>query len=235
MKNNLRSAVFLALCFVLASSIAGATTVNCITVTNVVVQLGAGTNNNCDVLPNSTVLFSNFFVSPTTGTVSIDASPFATGVFGGEIDMGFQLSGLTTDVNGNFDLQLTYEVKGGVSGIDLGFTASLGQGHPNGSVRLTELACVANPNGLSVTAAGCTGVQLANITATSTGALAANSMHFASNNDVVIVKDIQFNSFATLSEVENSVFTGVPEPGTMLLSGAALCGLALIGRRRTKA
>jgi hypothetical protein len=228
MRKNFMSAGFLALCFVMAASIAGATTVSCLTVGNVITgtpSLAVGSGNACDVLPDSSILFSNFFVSPTTATVSIDQNPASTGVVGNEINMGFQLAGLPS--SGNFDILLTYEVTGGISGIDLGFTASVPVA--GGSVKLTEIACTAGFN-----AAGCTGTQLANITATSTGSLALASASFQSNPVVFIQKDIQFNNSATLSEVENSVLVPVPEPASMLLVGGALLGVGLIRRRPAK-
>lgn len=221
MRRNLINALLVTVCLIGVASIAGAATVNCTSpsITNVATSLGPG-DNVCDVPPDLNILFSNFLVSPTSATVGIDSVD--TAVVGNQVQLGLQLSGLPS--SGNFDIIVTYEVTGGIDGIDLGFTSS-----GPGNVMLTELACTGQPN-----STGCTGTQLANINATSTGSLATASATFATTQTVYIQKDIQFNNGGTLSVVENSVMVPVPEPVTLLLVGGALCGIALIRRRSAR-
>jgi hypothetical protein len=70
---------------------------------------------------------------------------------------------------------------------------------------------------------------------------AASETMFSATGSVQVLKDITvtaagvINGEATLSEVQDTFSqspTSVPEPATMALAGAALCGIAVVRRRR---
>lgn len=229
MKKMIFGVVFAAVvALTMTAPTANAAVVNCTSpaITSVVASLGPGLNS-CFVTGASGTLFSNFTVSPTSATVGIDTNPLDTFVAGSEVVLGFQLSGITPDANGNFDLLLFYQVTGGISGIDLGLQASINPDHRSGNVTLTEIAC-----SQAFTSSSCGGTTFANITATSTGSFASAIQTFSTQNTVFIKKDIQFNNFATLSEISDSVV--IPEPMTLSLMGAGLLGLGLMRRRFNK-
>jgi len=181
--------------------------------------------------------FSNFSVSASSGFTSaqigIGGSAQGTGVFGNNVDLAFQIGGLqgsgVTSALG--DVELQYEVTGGVGGVDITLQASpLIAG---GSETVTEIACSA-----AFIAGVCSGNTLANYVVISTGAVVSNSQipwlppYQNYDGPVFIKKDLSYDG-ATTSELVNSQAT-VPEPMTFSLVGAGLLGLGLLGRRLRK-
>ena len=229
MKANTLIGIITVLCGV--ARLATATNIDCSTVTNVTTLTGS---NTCSVT-GASLVFSNFSVSPSAGfssgsvTVGIGNSGVGTGVVGNDVNVVFQIQGGA----GTGDILLIYEVTGGMTGIDLGFTATpLSDG---GSVTVTEIACDSS----GVTAAGCNGTQFANIGGMSTGSIVSQSTTFASGvqGTVWIKKDIDYND-ALMSEVLNSQIIPsidpVPEPVTLSLVGVGLLGIGLLARRLRK-
>lgn len=183
-----------------------------------------------------TLTFSNFSVSASSGFTSAQIgiqNGGSTGVFGNEVDLGFQIGGLqgsgVTSALG--DVELQYEVTGGVGGVDITLQASpLISG---GSETVTEIACSA-----AFVSGVCSGNTLANYVVISTGGVVSNSQipwlppYQGYEGPVFIKKDLSYDG-ATTSELVNSQ-AAVPEPMTFSLVGAGLLGLGLLGRRLRK-
>jgi hypothetical protein len=195
---------------------------------------GLSGTNTCSVIGNPSLVFSNFTVSPNVGistaTVGIAPPSAGTGVVGNQTNLIFQLGGLTwTGSVGFGDILMTYVVTGGLSGIDIDLQASPVTN--GGSMTITEIAC-----DTAFVGSNCTGNTLANLSVTSNGNNAFNSLSFSPTATVYIKKDIQFNG-ATTSEFENSHLSGVsgvPEPMTLSMMGVGLLGLCLFGRKLRK-
>ncbi len=181
--------------------------------------------------------FSNFSVSASSGFTSaqigIGGTLQGTGVFGNDVDLAFQIGGLqgsgVTSALG--DVELQYEMTGGVGGVDISLQASpLIAG---GSETVTEIACSA-----AFVAGVCSGNTLANYVVISTGGVVSNAQipwlppYQGYEGPVFIKKDLSYDG-ATTSELVNSGFA-VPEPMTFSLVGAGLLGLGLLGRRLRK-
>jgi len=206
-------------------AMASATTVSCLGVSDVTAGgLGLGGGNNCDVAPATGVLFSNFVVSASAGFTgsTIGISSLLTNVTAGEINLVFQIANAPiTATNG--DVILTYEVTGGIQGVDMNFQATPGTG--GGGVTITETACSS-----AFVGGRCSGTTLANFFETSTGGVASGSAAFAPTGDVWIQKDLTYEN-AKMSQFENSHAT-VPEPMTLSMMGLGLLGLGLMRRRQ---
>jgi hypothetical protein len=227
MKKNLLRALWVTLAVGVASSVAMAAPVTSCdpTVANVLTLGSAG----C-VVNGSNLLFSNFAVSPTGGLDSavVGLSDVAgTGVVGSNVDLGFQLTlafANTADPVG--DLLLTYEVTGGISGVDINI-----QGTPVASpntITVTETVC-----SVAFVSGACPTIDLLGSYAVTSlnGSDAIGNIAFAYTTPVYIKKDVSFNGAIT-SEFTNSQLT--PEPMTFSLMGAGLLGLGILGRRRFK-
>jgi hypothetical protein len=225
MKKNLLGVALITLSAGIFSSVASASAVvSCDpTVANVTTLGSAGCQVN-----GSNLIFSNFTVSPTGGlnTATVGLSDVAgTGVAGSEVNLGFQLTlGFANAADPVGDLLLTYEVTGGISGVDINV-----QGTPVASpdqITVTETVC-----SQAFVGGSCPTIDtLAIYAVTSTnGSDAIGAMAFASTTPVFIKKDISFNGAIT-SEFSNSQL--VPEPMTLTLMGVGLLGLGVFGRRR---
>jgi hypothetical protein len=185
--------------------------------------------DTCSVI-GSSLVFSNFGVSSTdtsTPIIGIASPNDGTVVEGGDTDIVFTVA---SGGGGTDDTFLTYEVTGGLLGLDMNFVASpLGS---TGSVTVTEVACSS-----AFVSDACTGTTYADFSATSNciGLVCSD----ASNSElliggpegvVYIQKDIALSA-ANLVEFDNSHITAVPEPAAVYLMGAGLLGLGLFRRR----
>ncbi len=140
---------------------------------------------------------------------------------------GFTLSpNLPTNGNPSLnDVNLQFEVLGGVSGIGLSLNG-------NSSAFVTETVCDAAGLGSPAGSGKCAGNELAFLTAFGTGS--SKSVSFATSSPIWIFKDIN-DGGAALSEVTQVYTSGtVPEPMTLSMMGVGLLGLSLISRRRKK-
>jgi hypothetical protein len=213
--------------FLAMGALASASVVNCTSpaITNVVTQLDG--TNSCYVTGASSILFSNFDVSPTTAVIGINTDPGTTEVLNGVVYLGFQISGLSAATT---DILLHYEVSGSINGIDVALQAvALGEG---GNVRISEIACkVAFVQGVCP---GADSNTLAGIAAISLNGSAGHAQALFNDRNYVgpvyIEKDIQFNN-ATMSDFVNSHHV-VPEPMTLSMMGIGLLGLGLMRRRQ---
>src|SRR5277367_2737891 len=139
MKRTIFGVAITALSAIMLSSVASASTVDCATVNDVTTLTGV---NNCSVT-GANLIFSNFALSESgmsSATVGIANAAGGTGVFGGEVVLGFELGGLLwTGATGFGDILMLYEVTPGISGIDIALQASpVVQG---GQMTITEVAC----------------------------------------------------------------------------------------------
>jgi len=223
MRKGLNRGAVIVLGFLLLAGMAAAAPVNCAGVADIT-TLGS---DGCTL---GGLTFTNFNVS-TTGnlnnlTVGIANSGAGTGVVGSDVDLVFQYNPNFTGGVETGDLLLTYEVMGGIIGVDNLFQATP-EGGSSGYITITEIVCTQAFSG-SV----CGGTTLANFQATSSGGNpGGGSATFAATDPAFIKKDISFNS-ATMSEFSNSQL--VPEPMTLSLMGMGLLGIGLLGRKLRK-
>lgn len=226
MKKNILRALWVTLSVGVVSSVASAAPVSCDPQVADVTTLGSA---GCTVT-GSSLIFSNFAVSAIGGVTraTVGLSDVAgTGVLGSEVELGFQLNlafANASDPTG--DLLLTYQVTGGISGVDINI-----QGTPVASpnqITVTETVC-----SVAFVSGACPTIDLlGSYAVTSTnGSDALGNITFAYTTPVYIKKDISFNGAIT-SEFDNSQL--VPEPMTFSLMGAGLLGLGILGRRRFK-
>jgi hypothetical protein len=212
----------MALAAMMLSSVASASTVDCMTVNDVTTLTGA---NNCSVT-GASLMFSNFALSEsgmTAATVGIGNAAAGTGVSNGEVVLAFELGGLLwSGATGFGDILMFYEVTPAISGVDLTLQAT--PVVAGGQMTITEVAC-----SQAFTGTFCGGTTLANFSVTSGGQAVFNSAIFPTQGPVFIKKDIQFNGAIT-SEFQNSQL--IPEPMSLSLMGAGLLGLGIFGRRR---
>lgn len=173
-----------------------------------------GQDDPCTV-SGSDLTFSNFSydltngsfttVSPTVNLVS--ATPAVTVVF-------------NPNLNSNSDLELEFEVTGGIDGVTLGFNGSTGF--------VNEVLCTV----FTATGVCPQGDQIGTtLSVTPTNQNASLTLN-GSYSDVWVFKDINVGSGGGLSEVSQSYI--VPEPMTLSLMGAGLLGVGLIRRRRVR-
>jgi hypothetical protein len=206
------------------------------------IPLCEGTSNvttiapvGCNVNGAPELLFNNFTVSASAGftgaTIGIAPDAQGTGTYGDDVDLAFQIGGLTgpgvTTASG--DIELEYTVQGGLEGVDIVLQAS--PVVSGGSETITEVACSS-----AFVAGACDGTTLANYTVVSSGQVAVNSqvpwlLTPGYSGPVYIKKDLSYDG-ATTSELVNSQV--VPEPVTFSLMGVGLLGLGLMGRRLRK-
>jgi hypothetical protein len=179
----------------------------------------------------SSLIFNNFHVGANSGftsaTIGISGTAFGTGVFGSDVDLAFQIGGLSgPGLPDHGVIDLSYTVIGGIRGLDLVLQAT--QIDQGGSVMVTEEACsVAWIDGI------CHGILLADFSVTSTGQAVHKARLFDTSygGEVFIEKAIDFDGGYTSSLV-NSHLTGTPEPGSLILVGFGLLGFGLVRRRR---
>jgi len=147
------------------------------------------------------------------------------------------------------DIELQYEVTGGLNGVDIILQASPNVNIPGGAVVVTEVACTA-----AFVSGVCSGETLANYSVSSSGGVAMASQvpwltcgapgapstpnclaSLPYSGPVYIKKDLAFDG-ATTSELVNShvELITAPEPVTLSLMGFGLLGLGLMGRRLRK-
>jgi hypothetical protein len=182
----------------------------------------------------SSLVFNNFTVSPSSGftgaTVGIATAPFGTGVFGSDVDLSFQIGGLSgPGIPDLGDIVLGYTVTGGIVGVDMSAQATpVIQG---GSLTITEKACTA-----AFVGGACTGTTLANFTVISTGQAVTTTQMFTTpySGEVYILKDLSYDGATTSSLLNSQVVGTVPEPMTLSLMGVGLLGMGLLGRRARK-
>jgi hypothetical protein len=182
------------------------------------------------------LLFNSFTVSPSAGftsaTVGISNDASGSGTYGGDVDLAFQIGGLTGPGVGTAlgDVELMYTVQGGLSGIDIRLQAS--PVTTGGQMTVTEVACSA-----AFVGGVCSGTTLAHYSVTSGGQVATNQQFFIPpyGGEVWIKKDLSYNG-ATASELVNSQIVPelVPEPVTFSLMGAGLLGAGILRRRLRK-
>jgi len=193
------------------------------------------------VTGDSGVVFSNFVVSV------VGASSLTVGIAGdsynavtGDLTLDFQWSLGVESVPNTADIEISYTVTGGTSGIDDIFQATP-QG-PGGNATVTEIACSTPFAGVG-TGTACPGTTLAQLpdtglgqSGTSSGQSESDSESFSQGivSPVYVKNDIALED-ATMSEFTDSNLTfppsGVPEPMTFSLIGAGLLGLGFMGRR----
>jgi hypothetical protein len=202
----------------------------CAGVSNVTTIAAAG---GCTVA-GSTLLFDNFIVSPSAGftgaTVGIATLAFGTGVFGSDVDLAFQIGGLSgPGIPDLGDIELYYTVTGGIDGVDMSVQAS--PVVTGGSLTVTEKACTT-----AFVGGACGGVTLANFTVISTGQPVTTTQLFTTpySGEVYILKDLSYDGATTSSLINSHVVSTVPEPMTLSLMGAGLLGLGLVRRRVRK-
>jgi hypothetical protein len=229
MRTKLSGFLAVAAVAVAMASTASATEL-CMGVSNVTTIAAAG---GCTVT-GSTLVFNNFVVDPSSGftgaTIGIGSAASGTGVFGSDVDLAFQIGGLSgPGVPDSGDIILDYTVTGGIIGVDMAVQAS--PVVSGGSITVTELACTtAFVNGV------CSGTTLANFTAVSSGQPATPTQLFTTSysGEVFIQKDLSYDGATTSSLVNSQIVSTVPEPMTLSLMGAGLLGLGLVGRRIRK-
>jgi|SRR5579863_499751 len=190
-------------------------------------------NGGCTV-SGAGLLFNNFSVSPSAGftgaVVGIAGSGFGTGVTGSDVDLAFQIGGLQGPTIPDLgDIELEYDVTGGIVGVDMTIQAS--PVISGGSMTVSEKVCtVAFVNSV------CNGITLANFTVTSSGQAVSTTQLFSTafSGEVYIEKDLSYDGATTSSLVNSHVVSSVPEPMTFSLMGAGLLGLGLMRRRGRK-
>ncbi len=188
----------------------------------------------CYVTGDTGVVFSNFVVSVIgASSVTVGIAGDAYNATTGDLTLDFQWSLGVESVLDTADIEISYTVTGGTSGIDDVFQAE--PDGPGGNVTVSELACSTPFAGVG-TGTACPGITLGSYSSSSTGQSIADQASFTQGvvSPVYIKKDIELED-ATMSEFTNSNMTfapsTVPEPMTFSLIGAGLLGLGFMGRR----
>jgi len=220
MRRGLWKALPKALLFALAACSAAATPVDCGLGVSDVTSLGS---EGCIV---GNLTFRDFDVNTvgnlTSTVVGIANGSLGTGISGNVVNLVFQFNPGFAGAAETGDLLLSYEVVGGIGGVDNSFQATPETN--GGNVVITEIVC-----DQPFTGPACLGKTLANYQSTSLGAAAYNSALFPWTDPAFIKKDISFNN-ATMSEFTNGQL--VPEPMTLSLIGIGLLGMGMFGPKR---
>lgn len=197
--------------------------------TGLVITTGGGSPASCT---EGVFTFSNFRLAKAVGfdagTLSVQIAAVSVQSNGADVFLGFSVNHPNVSATaGSADFVLLYEATTNgnlIHGVDIEMgTAS--------QMRITENACSSSHAGTFGTT--CTpGTILADYNVVTPEGPLTNQQFFAPTNFISISKDIQFRSVnSSISDFTNS-HHAVPEPGTMLLMGSALLGLAALRRRK---
>jgi hypothetical protein len=247
MKKTLMSVGFLALCFVMVASIAGATPAACTIGTNLILAGGGNpttpiSNNPSNANTPCTVgvlTFQNFSYVINTG--SSTTSPPDLALTADSAGPPIVLT-LNPNLATGSDMDVAFQVVGGINSVDLQFAESItGTGFVNETV-CTVFAGPASPcptqDVLATLFINASGVN------ESAGAACPGTCTISSvNGDALVtfggsvgqlwvLKDLNTGSGGNFSAVNESF--GVPEPMTLSLLGAGLLGLGLLRKRMQK-
>jgi hypothetical protein len=160
------------------------------------------------------------FSGTNTGSDQISLETPPTGVLGNIDTLGFQVLA-TYPV----DIHLIYEVQStstDIIALDSTFTPAPGPPAP----QINESACGSDP---ALNQGACTPLLVNVINTTGSETLSGT---FGPVSKLWVDKDITDPGFSSFTDsIEET--SSAPEPGTGLLLGAALCGLGLVGRKRS--
>jgi hypothetical protein len=195
--------------------------------TGLVITTAGGVPSSCNA---GIFTFSNFRIANPSGfaagNLEIQISNVSIQNNGQDVYLGFgvnhpSLTGSTGDMILIYEMSTNGNLINGVN-IEMG-TAN--------DIRITENAC-STPHAGAFGTSCLTPPLLASFNVASPEGPFVNAGFFAPTNFVSIAKDIQFRSAnSSISDFVNS-HHAVPEPGTMLLMGSALLGLAALRRRK---